>query len=109
MRRSSAPSQCPNGTDSLAYASGFAAGRATRERASLAGSDCSMMGPWSNQFEPGSPRQEPTIIDERATPAKFVGIVEAADADAAIEEAIKEFEIKDPSRRKRLIGVRRKS
>jgi hypothetical protein len=28
----------------------------------------------------------------RATPAKFVGIVEAPDADAAIEEAIKEFE-----------------
>lgn len=40
-----------------------------------------------------------------ATPAKHVGIVEAADADAAIEEAIKEFEIKDPSRQKRLIAV----
>jgi hypothetical protein len=26
------PSQCPNGTDPLAYASGFAAGRTTRER-----------------------------------------------------------------------------
>jgi hypothetical protein len=34
-------------------------------------------------------------------PAKFVGIVDAADADAAIDEAIKEFEIKDPSRQKR--------
>jgi len=43
----------------------------------------------------------------RATPAKFVGIVEVADADAAIEEAIKEFEIKDTSRQKRLIAVRR--
>jgi hypothetical protein len=43
----------------------------------------------------------------RSTPAKPVGIVEAPDADAPIEEAIKEFEIKDPSRQKRLIAVRR--
>jgi hypothetical protein len=43
----------------------------------------------------------------RATPAKFVSIVEAADADAAIEEAVKEFEINDPSRQNRLIAVRR--
>jgi hypothetical protein len=42
----------------------------------------------------------------RASPARFVGVVEAADADAAIEEAIKEFQI-EPSRQKRLIAVRR--
>ena len=41
----------------------------------------------------------------RATPAKFVGIVEAADADAAIKKAVEELDVKvDP---KRLIAVRR--
>jgi hypothetical protein len=41
----------------------------------------------------------------RATPAKHLGIVEAADADAAIKKAIEELEIKvDP---KRLIAMRR--
>ncbi len=41
----------------------------------------------------------------RSTPAKFVGIVEAADADAAIKKAMEEFDVKvDP---KRLIAVRR--
>jgi len=41
----------------------------------------------------------------RATPAKFVGIVEAVDANAAIKKAVEELEIKfDP---KRLIAVRR--
>jgi hypothetical protein len=34
-------------------------------------------------------------------------MVEAADADAAIEKAIKEFEINDVSRQQRLIAVRR--
>ena len=36
--------------------------------------------------------------------AKLLGIVEAADADAAIEQAVKEFDVKD---RWRLIAVRR--
>jgi putative GTP pyrophosphokinase len=40
----------------------------------------------------------------RHTPAKLVGTVEATDAEAAIEKAGLEFEIKDP---KRLIAVRR--
>jgi 1,2-phenylacetyl-CoA epoxidase PaaB subunit len=40
----------------------------------------------------------------RSTLAKYVGSVEAADADAAIEAATKEFQVKDP---KRLIAVRR--
>jgi hypothetical protein len=31
------PSQCPNGTDPLGYASGFAAGRTTRERGIASG------------------------------------------------------------------------
>jgi hypothetical protein len=42
----------------------------------------------------------------RSSPAKFVGLVEAVDVDAAIEKAIREFEI-EPSRQKRLIAVRR--
>jgi hypothetical protein len=37
---------------------------------------------------------------------KFLGDVEAADAKAAIEEAIKEFEIKDPGMQKRLVAHR---
>jgi 1,2-phenylacetyl-CoA epoxidase PaaB subunit len=40
----------------------------------------------------------------RSTPAKYIGSVEAADAEAAIEAATKEFEVKDP---KRLIAVAR--
>jgi hypothetical protein len=39
----------------------------------------------------------------RSTPAKYIGRVEAVDADAAIEAAAKEFDVKDP---KRLIAVR---
>jgi hypothetical protein len=39
-------------------------------------------------------------------PAKFIGRVEAADAEAAIEAAVKEFEIAE-AQAKRLIAVRR--
>ena len=49
------PSQCPHGTDLLAYASGFAAGRVTRER---------IAGNVGTVVDPGSPRPKPTIIDE---------------------------------------------
>jgi hypothetical protein len=53
------------------------------------------------------PKEAPLLTWEiyvaRSTPAKYVGRVEAADADAAIEAAVKEFEA-DP---KRLIAVRR--
>ena len=44
------------------------------------------------------------IYFARSTPAKYVGRVEAADPDAAIEAATKEFEVKDP---RRLIAVKR--
>jgi 1,2-phenylacetyl-CoA epoxidase PaaB subunit len=44
------------------------------------------------------------IYQARSTPAKYVGTVEAADADAAIEAAAKEFNVREP---KRLIAVRR--
>jgi hypothetical protein len=37
---------------------------------------------------------------------KFLGDVEAADAKAAIEEAIKEFEVEDPRMQKRLVAQR---
>ena len=43
----------------------------------------------------------------RHTSARFLGAVEAANADAAIKSAIKEFEIKDEARQKRLIAARR--
>jgi hypothetical protein len=42
----------------------------------------------------------------RSTPAKYIGTVEAADADAAIKAAIKEFNIAEPQA-SRLIPVRR--
>jgi hypothetical protein len=45
--------------------------------------------------------------DEAAAKARWIGTVEATDADATIKPAIKEFEIKDESRKKRLIAVRR--
>jgi hypothetical protein len=43
------------------------------------------------------------IYQTRHPPAKWIGIVEAIDADAAIEAAVKEFEIEA----KRLIALRR--
>jgi hypothetical protein len=75
---------------------------------------CRYGGPFTFWFA-GMPRKEPQPPKEaslltweiylaRSTPAKYVGRVEAADADAAIEAATKEFEVKDP---KRLIAVRR--
>jgi hypothetical protein len=50
------------------------------------------------------PPQSWDIHLARHTPAKWIGTVEAADADAAIEEAAKQFAIQDT---KRLIAVRR--
>jgi 1,2-phenylacetyl-CoA epoxidase PaaB subunit len=44
------------------------------------------------------------IYVARSTPAKYVGTVEAPDADAAVEAAATEFKVTDP---KRLIAVRR--
>jgi hypothetical protein len=44
------------------------------------------------------------IYIARYTPAKLLGVVEARDADLAIVEAMKAFNISDP---KRLIAVRR--
>jgi Ser/Thr protein kinase RdoA (MazF antagonist) len=41
----------------------------------------------------------------RHTPAKWLGTVEAFDADAAIEQAVKQFDVKDP---KTLVAVRRR-
>jgi hypothetical protein len=41
----------------------------------------------------------------KATPAKLVGYVDAPDADAAIKEAIKEYEVKDRDQ-KRLVALR---
>jgi Ser/Thr protein kinase RdoA (MazF antagonist) len=41
----------------------------------------------------------------RHMPAKWLGTVEATDADAAIEQAVKEFDVTDP---KTLIAVRRR-
>jgi hypothetical protein len=50
------------------------------------------------------PPQSWDIYLARHAPAKWIGTVEAADADAAIEEAVKQFAIQDT---KRLIAVRR--
>ena len=41
----------------------------------------------------------------RHTPAKFIGLVEATDAEAAIAEATWRFDVKDPNK---LIAVRRR-
>jgi hypothetical protein len=43
------------------------------------------------------------IYQARSTPAKYIGTVEAADAEAAVEATAKVFGIKDA---KRLISVR---
>jgi hypothetical protein len=54
--------------------------------------------------------QDATVADEldiylvRHTPAKWIGTVEAVDADAAIAEAVKLFDVEDP---RKLIAVRR--
>jgi hypothetical protein len=52
--------------------------------------------------QPSLPRFD--IYLARYTPAKLLGIVEARNADLAIVEAMKEFEISNP---RRLIAVRR--
>jgi hypothetical protein len=41
-----------------------------------------------------------------ATPAEFIGYVKAPDEEQAIKEAIKEFEISDPEKQKRLVARR---
>jgi len=41
----------------------------------------------------------------KATPAKLVGYVDAPDADTAIKEAIKEYEVKDLDQ-ERLVALR---
>jgi hypothetical protein len=41
----------------------------------------------------------------RQTPAKFIGLVEATDAEAAIAEAVWRFDVKEPSK---LMAVRRR-
>jgi hypothetical protein len=43
----------------------------------------------------------------RHTPATFVGVVEAPDAETAIKRAIEEFFITDPRQQKRLVAQRR--
>jgi hypothetical protein len=47
---------------------------------------------------------EITLIRERG---KFLGYVEAPDEKAAIAEAIKQFEIRNPEQHRRLIARRR--
>jgi hypothetical protein len=42
----------------------------------------------------------------RATPAEFIGYVEAPDEEQAIKEAIKQFEIKGAEKQKRLVAGR---
>jgi hypothetical protein len=44
-----------------------------------------------------------TLIRQRG---KFLGYVTAPDAETAIQEAIKHFEIRDPEQRRRLIARR---
>jgi hypothetical protein len=40
----------------------------------------------------------------KGTPAAVIGYVDAPDAESAIKKAIKEFEIKDPQKQRRLIA-----
>jgi hypothetical protein len=42
----------------------------------------------------------------RSSPAAFIGYVEAADQEQAIQAAIREFAITDPEHRKRLVAQR---
>jgi hypothetical protein len=49
-----------------------------------------------------------SIYRLRGTPAVFVGDVEAPDEKAAIEKAIKDFNITDTEQQKRLIAQRRR-
>jgi hypothetical protein len=52
---------------------------------------------------------EPTwyVYRLRHTPATFVGVVEAPDAETAIKKAIEQFNITDPQQQKRLVAQRR--
>jgi hypothetical protein len=42
----------------------------------------------------------------RGTPAEFIGYVDAPDEATAIKNAIEEFEITDPEKKKRLVAQR---
>jgi hypothetical protein len=42
----------------------------------------------------------------RGSPAEFIGYVEAPDEATAIKNAIEEFEITDPEKKKRLVAQR---
>jgi hypothetical protein len=46
------------------------------------------------------------IVRLKATPAATIGTVEAPDADSAIREAIKEFDIKEPWQQQKLAARR---
>jgi hypothetical protein len=46
------------------------------------------------------------IYQIKATPAKFLGTVLAAEEEEAVKRAIMELEIKDPQTRKRLVALR---
>ena len=57
----------------------------------------------ANKLSPPS-QQSWDVYLARYTPVKWIGTVEATDADAAIAEAMNEFDVEEP---KRLIAVRR--
>jgi hypothetical protein len=57
----------------------------------------------ANRLSPPS-QQSWDVYLARYTPVKWTGTVEATDADAAIAEAMNEFDVEEP---KRLIAVRR--
>jgi len=42
----------------------------------------------------------------RGTPAEFIGYVEAENEKQAIKQAIKQFEISDPEKQRRLVAQR---
>jgi hypothetical protein len=56
-------SQCPKGADTLSYAAGFVEGRAARRRG-IAGGIGLLNNGSVNVVEKGSPRQEPTIVED---------------------------------------------